>query len=128
MSTTADLMGLGMPPGLADRLGITPASLAGNGTAQTGATKVSGAALNLVTPSGGNTAFVLSANYSTGRPIYIFNVSATTAALIFPPSAGTINGNSANASVSLAANKGGIFILGNGSGVAAEQWLALLSA
>ena len=59
MSTTADLIGLGMPSALASRIGNTPASIAGIGTTQTGAAALSGGGVMLITPAATNTAFVL---------------------------------------------------------------------
>lgn len=128
MSTTADLMGLGMPAALASRIGNNPASLAGVGTTQVGATPLSGGAVMLITPTAGNTAFVLASATSTGRAVYVWNRSASVTALIFPPLGGAINGGTVNASISLAPLLGAIFQLLNGSGVAAEQWGAIKSA
>ena len=126
MSTTADLMGLGMSPALAGRLGNTPQSVAGNGTTQTGATTLAGGAVFLATPAASNTAFVLSNAISTGRPVYFWNQSASQTALIYPPSGGKINGGSTNASISVAALSGAILQLENGAGVAAESWGAII--
>lgn len=128
MPLTSDLTGLGMAPGLASLLGNTPASISGNGTSQANGRKIGGTALNLVTPSGGATAFTLLKPLHTGTPIWVFNVSASTAALIFPPSGGKINGGSTDASISIAANKGAVLMLGSGAGISAELWYAILSA
>jgi hypothetical protein len=127
MSTTADLMGLGMSPALAERLGNTPATLAGAGTAQTGAAQLH-TPVTLATPTGGQTAYLLTSTFSTGRPLYFWNTSATVTALVFPPSGGTINGGSANASVSVPPLSGALFQLENGSGVAAETWGAIIGS
>ena len=126
MSTAADLMGLGMPAPLASRLGNTPQSVSGNGTAQVGATSFGGGGLFLATPTSSNTAFILSNALSTGRPVWFWNQSASQTALIFPPVGGKINGGSTNASVSVGPLNGAIFQLENGSGVAAESWGALI--
>jgi hypothetical protein len=128
MSTTADLMGLGFPPALAGRLGNTPQSISGNGTSQTGATKISGGGLFLITPTSSNTAFVLDGTLSTGRPVYLWNQSASQTALIFPPTGGKINGGSTNASVSIGTNAGAILQLLNGSGTSSEIWGANLTS
>lgn len=121
MSTTADLMGLGLPPALASRLGNTPATWAGAGTTQTGAT-VTNSSLSLLVPASSNTAFILPLAASTGRPFYLWNTSATITAVVYPPVGGTINGAAANAAVDLAPDTGAIFQLVNGSGGSAEQW------
>lgn len=121
MSTTQDLMGLGMPGPLASRLGNTPASYSGAGTAQTGATSIA-SPVAVITPTSSNTAFVLTSAFSTGRPIWVWNQSSSQTALVYPPTGGTINGGSANASVSVPPLSGATFQLYNGSGNAAETW------
>ena len=125
MSTTSDLMGLGMSPALAARLGNTPASISGVGTAQTGAGAINGP-MTLATPTVGNTAFVLANTISTGRPVWVWNQSSTITALVFPPSGGKINNGSANASVSIPPLTGAVFQLGNGAGVSVENWGAII--
>lgn len=127
MSTTADLTGLGMPPALAERLGNTPASVSGAGTTQGTATTLRGS-LFLATPTASNTGFILSNLISTGRPVRVFNRSATVAAIVYPPSGGAINGGSANAGVTIPPNGMGEFNLLNGNGVAAEAWGAAITS
>lgn len=126
MSTPQDLMGLGLPPALASRLGYQPATVAGVGTTQTGAALIA-TALTLAGPTSSNTAFVLSNALSTGRPVFVWNTSATLTALVFPPSGGKINGGSTNAAVSLPPGYGAMFQLQNGAGVAAETWGAIVA-
>lgn len=121
MSTTQDLMGLGMPPALAGRLGNNPVNLTGFGTSQVGAAAMPRGII-LATPTGGNTAFVLDSKTSTGALVFFWNQSSSVTALVFPPSGATINGGSANASVSIPPLSGAVFQLNNGSGVAAENW------
>lgn len=121
MSTTQDLMGLGMPAALASRLGNNPASIAGVGTVQTGAANIA-APVALITPASGNTAFILTSSFSTGRPVWVWNQSTTLTALIYPPSGGSINGAATNAAVELPPLSSAVFQLLNGSGVAAENW------
>ena len=128
MSTTADLMGLGMAPALAGRLGNNPpvtsaglpTTLAGIGTSQTGAAIVN--VTCAAAPTSNNTAFILNKAASTGRPLYFWNTSSSQTALVFPPVGGTINGGAANASISVPPLSGAMFQLFNGSGVAAETW------
>lgn len=127
MSTALELMGLGMPPALASRLGNTPASVNGNGTGQTGATLIN-SPVNLITPSSGNTAFVLSNSLSTGRPVWLWNQSTTVTALVFPPSGASFVGGSANGSISIPPATGAVVQLLNGEGVSAELWGVNLSA
>jgi hypothetical protein len=126
LSTTADLMGLGMPVALASRLGNTPQSVSGVGTIQAGAALLSGGSTFLITPTTGNMAFMISASTSTGRPIYLWNQSSSYTALIYPPNGGAFNGGSPNVSVSIAPVMGPLLQLENGSGVAAENWGAII--
>lgn len=127
MSTSADFTGLGIAPAVASRLGNDVAAVAGTGTTQAGATKM-GTPVTLGTPAGGATAFVLSGQASKGRPFYFFNASTSVAAVVFPPVGGNINNGSANASVSIAANKSAIFVLTGVPGGPAQTWGAILSA
>lgn len=127
MSTTQDLTGSGMTPALASRLGNNPVSLAGNGTTQTSAAALSGGAVMLITPASSNTAFVLSSSTSTGRPIWVWNQSATLSALVYPPSGALINGAAVNAAIEIPPLSGAVFQLQTGSGIAAETWGAILS-
>lgn len=121
MSTVQDLMGLGLPGPLASRIGNSPITVAGVGTAQTGAGVIQTSLTNGTTAVS-QTAFVLPAAASLGRPFYFFNSSATTA-LVFPPLGAAIQGGSANASFSVAQNKTAIFIP-----LSATSWCAVLSA
>lgn len=126
MSTVADLMGLGTPAAVAARLGYTPTTVAGIGTVQNGAAILGATALNLLTVAGGNTAFILSPHYSTGRPVFVWNTDAATAAVVFPPLGGTFNNQSINASVSIPAGDGAIFQLVDGTGLFPEIWFAIV--
>jgi hypothetical protein len=78
-------------------------AVTGVGTAQVGAAALTGA-FNIVTTASGQTAVVLPANYPAYTPL-IVRVTSATAGLVFPPTGGTINGGSANASLSVAQNK-----------------------
>ena len=77
------------------------------GVAQVGAAALTGA-VNLLTTAAGQTAAVLPANAAYGSPV-IVRVGTATAALIFPPTGGSINGAAANASFSVAQNKPTLF-------------------
>jgi hypothetical protein len=78
-------------------------AVTGVGTAQVGGAALTGA-WNVVTTSVGQTAVVLPASYPPMTPIVV-RVTSATAGLVFPNSGGTINGGSANASLSVAQNK-----------------------
>lgn len=103
MSTVQDLMGLGFPGPLANRLGNSPITIAGVGTTNTGAALIQSGLTNATTASS-QTAFIFNAAASLGRPFYFFNSSATTA-LVYPPVGGNFNGGSTDASFSVAQNK-----------------------
>ena len=122
MSTVQDLMGLGFPGPLAARIGNTPATLAGVGTALSGGAAIQTSFTNGTT-SGGATAFVLPSAASLGRP-FIFFCSTATTALVYPPdSNSTIQGGSAGGSFSVAQNKTALFIR-----ISSTAWCAVLSA
>lgn len=89
----------------------------GAGTAQVGSVLLTGG-VNLITSPTGQTAYRLPYQAAAGSPVVVANASGSTAsALIFPPlladgstaSGGAINRGTANASVTLAAGKTGIF-------------------
>lgn len=103
MALQTDLMGAGIPDVAARLLGNTPATFAGAGTAQTGATTIRSSMADLTT-AGGATAFVMSSTTSITRLFFLCNTSSTTA-LIYPPSGGAWNNGSTDAAFSLAQNK-----------------------
>lgn len=121
MALTTDLVGLGMASELASRLGNTPATIAGVGTAQTGAAQLTSSMANLTT-TGGATAFVFRSTTSLTRLFFLCNTSATTA-LIYPPSGGTIQGGAQDAAFSLAQNKSAIIWR-----FSTTLWIPLLTA
>lgn len=118
MSTVQDLMGLGLAPALAARLGNTPASLTGVGTAQVGA-----AAINQHVTYGaaesGQTAYVLPSGASLGSVFYYYNTGAATA-LVYPPSGNSINAGAGDAAFSVATHKPGMFVR-----MTSTTWMAL---
>jgi len=107
MAATAKLIGLGMPAAVARQVGTTVQTLAGVGTAQTGAKAIT-VNYALLTTSGGATAFVLFDSWAIGDSVTVCNTSAT-AALVFPNSGSAIDGGSADASVSVAQNESRTF-------------------
>lgn len=122
MSIPQDLMGLGMAPGLANRLGNQILqNVAGVGTAQVGATALFGK-VTTATTSVGQTAFILNSGASNGSVWYFWNQSAT-AALMYPTVGGQINGGGTNTAFSVPQNKPCIFVR-----VAPNVWFANLSA
>jgi hypothetical protein len=115
-------MGLGMPGPLANRIGNTPTTLTGTGTALSGGKAIQ-TAVTIATTSSGQTAFVLPSAASLGRMFIFFNPSATTA-LVYPPdSSSTIQGGSTGAAFSVAQNKTVIFVR-----YSSTAWCANLTA
>lgn len=106
-AAVSQLIGLGMPPALSKAVGNTVQTLAGVGTAQSGAKAVQ-VNVALLTTSGGATAFVLSDAWSIGDQVMVVNTSAT-AALIYPQSGAAIDAGSTDASVSIAQNESRTF-------------------
>ena len=119
-----DLMGVGLGPELANRIGTSNlTTLVGVGTAQVGGTAIPKGATNvLATTASGQTAFVLPSTAELGVAYYVTN-STTDAALVFPPTSGTINAVSANGSVSIAINLARVFIR-----LSANRWISFLTA
>ncbi len=99
MPAAANLIGVGVPPAQARRLGFNPTTLAGVGTAQVGAAAIS-QNMTTVTATGGATAFVMPADIPGGGPFIIYNSSGTSA-LIYPGAGKTFNGGSADAALTL---------------------------
>lgn len=99
----SDLVGVGLPPEQAARLGLDIATLAGVGTSQSGAAAIA-KPVTLGTTASSQTAFVLPSTAELLEEFEFHNTSAT-AALLFPPSGGAINGGSTNASISVAQNQ-----------------------
>lgn len=124
MSLATDLMGLGLPPEQGVRLGYSAlTTIAGVGTAQAGAAAIPNGTNNvLATTAGGATAFVLPSTAELNVPYLVTNSTAT-AALVFPPTSGTINAAAADASVSIAVNLARIFIR-----LSTNRWISFLAA
>jgi len=96
MALVQDLMGASLPDQAAQRLGFTVASIAAAGSSASDATTILKAqTMCLVTPSGGSQGVKLPSDAELMQPYMIANVSAT-AALIYPPTSGQINGDTAS--------------------------------
>lgn len=114
-ASAPNLVLLGMPGAQAIEIGNTINTFAGVGTAQAGA-KALTTNVGLLTTTGGATAFRIDTRWSLGNSVQVFNTSAT-AALVYPPVGGAIDGGSTDASVSIAQNEGRIF-----TRVSATSW------
>ncbi len=72
VALASDLMGLGMAPAVARLIGVQiPAPLAGVGTAQSGAALLVPGAINQVTTSAGQTAFLLPGTQDIGTSLTV---------------------------------------------------------
>lgn len=102
--------------------GLTADLITAVGTTQAGAPDLTGF-LNRVTTAAGQVAVDLPLNMAVGAPV-IVHVTTATAATVFPPVGGVINGGAANASFSVAQHKPTVFYaLPNGL-----DYVAVLSA
>jgi hypothetical protein len=98
-------------------------TLAGVGTAQSGGKAIPKWTTNvLATTASGQTAFVLPSDAPLEVAYSVVN-STSDAALVFPPTSGTINAVSANGSVSIAINVARIFIRKS-----TNRWVSFLAA
>jgi hypothetical protein len=102
MPSAAELIGLGEAPRLAGTIGNVQSAKTGVGIVQVGATPIT-TNFTVLTVSGGNTACILPAASAGSGPYVVANASAT-AALVYPPSGGNINGAGANASFTIGIN------------------------
>lgn len=100
-AATTSLMGLGMPGPLATAIGITKKTITGVGTTQGGSSPVVYAGdFSLLTTAAGATACTIDSGFPVSQSAVVVNISTVTG-LLFPPTSGTINGGSANASVAI---------------------------
>lgn len=99
MAASQTLIGVGVPPAQAARLGFTTRTLAGVGTAQVGGAAIT-TNMTTLTTSSGQTAFVMPAAIPGSGPFLVYN-STTTSALIYPGASKTFNGGSADAALTL---------------------------
>lgn len=121
MPSSGELIGLGESPRLAGLIGNLPSAKTGVGTAQATATPIT-TNFTVLTTSTGQTAFVLPTVAAGSGPYIVSNANSDTA-LVFPPSGGTIQGGSANASFSVAQNKTAMFFK-----TSATAWVVNLTA
>ncbi len=102
MSTTADLMGLGLAGLLAQRLGYNPTALTSTGTA-VGTAATMKSKMVLVNSATNQTGAIIPSDLSIGGIMFIACATGSSAsAVIYPPSGATITNAS---SVTLAADK-----------------------
>jgi len=111
-------MGLGMPSGLANRLGNMPTAITCTGTTSGTAAPITQKVFQL-TAAASQTGAILPAAASLGSS-WIGNCVSSTSAVVYPPAGATINGA---ASLTLAQNKTAVFTV-----FSTTVWFANLSA
>lgn len=103
--------------------GSPQAAVTAVGTTRAGSPTLD-AVVNLLTTSVGQVAVTLPAAGGTTGTLMVVRTTTATAATVFPPSGGSINGGSVDAAFSVAQNKPTIFVpLANGI-----DYVAVLSA
>jgi hypothetical protein len=106
MATAEGLMNVGFPAEQAKRTGVSIVSITttavGQGSAG-GQLVGPGNLTVLANVAGAGHAVTLPTNADLGDEVEIMNTSAANAGVVFPATGGTINGGSANASMTLAA-------------------------
>ena len=130
MATKPDLMGLGMPWPLADRLGYTPvgATATPGITAQSSATQLESKLSLLTVASATGTAFLLPANPPPGTFVYCTNLFASVAtAAVFPATNNLLNGATGN-SILLTTGQSALFICEQSGTAASVHWYSIKSA
>ena len=96
MALVGNLIQLGVQAEAAQRLGFTVASVTAAGSDNTDATAIGKAAtLVKVNTSGASQGVILPSDAELGVPYVLGNISGT-AALIYPPASGQINGDTAS--------------------------------
>lgn len=109
VASATDLMGLGFSGPQAALIGDQlTTGLACTGTTQAGAAPIVNSVTTLTT-SAGQTAALLPASQAVLSAIFVYNNTATAAA-VFPPTGCTIDNAAANASVAIAQNRGRLFL------------------
>lgn len=101
MALATDLMGLGMPPEQANRLGFSSfTTVVAAGTAQGTATAIA-PFVNLVnaTTATSQAGVILSNSYDLDMPYVIYNAGPAVALSVYPPTSGLFNGGTANAAI-----------------------------
>ena len=123
MSIVPDLMGLGLPAALAERLGNSVATAAAAASSsQTGATVITQHVMLFTAATGANSAIFATAA-SIGTPHWITNSTASAVALlVYCPVSGSMN-QTANGNLSIATGKTAVFVQ-NGQ----STWVSILTA
>ncbi len=111
MSLAVDLMGVGLNPEVARRLGASAlTSVTTAGTTQGTATAIPNGVNNvLLVTAGSQTGAILNSATELDLPIVVTNSTATTG-VVYPPTGGAINSAAANAGVNISQNESATFV------------------
>ena len=122
MPLSTELMGLGLPPALAQDLGVQVSTgLSGAGTSsQANATPLLTTTFAVFSTVAANSGALLPSAAGAGA-VYVFNNGAN-ALLVYPATGESINASSANTAFSVTNGKSAIFY------PAGNRWMAILSA
>lgn len=104
MPQSADLMGYSMPFPLAGELGNDVSSINGAGTTAGAATPIR-THFVLITGASSATGAILPSDAKIGTPYYVVS-KGSAAAVIYPPTSGTINSGAASVTMSAAVSAG----------------------
>lgn len=129
MATVIDLMGLGTAPLPAEKIGhVIATGVQGVGTAQSGA-KAIAQSVTVGVPITNQTAYALpTGSVSMAKEFYFYNDAASAVtALIYPPTGGATLNGSTSAALSVAQNKGAMFMCVSGAGGSAPKWFSILT-
>lgn len=97
----------------------------GSPQTQAGATPLTDSFCVIGTNAAGGNGVILPAGRCNGDSLVLLSTVATNAVAVYPPVGGTINGGTANAAFSLAAQKGAEFFCYSDDGL---SWLVNMSA
>jgi len=122
MTSSTDMMGLGFGWPQAQALGMSSIAITAAGTTTTDATVCDAQNDFFIMTATGSDGIRLNSAVPLLTPIFVTN-TAGSAGKVYPPTSGTFNGLSANASITVGANKSAFFIRYSSTG-----WLSNLSA
>ena len=130
MSTKPDLMGLGMPWPLADKLGYTPVGYSGAAgvTAQSGATPLDSKLSLLTVATSTATTFLLPATPPPGTFVYCTNLFASVATAGVYPTTGSLLNGVTNGSLTLTTGQSALFICEQSGTALSINWYSIKSA
>ena len=130
MATKQDLMGLGLPPFLAEKLGYTPQGYSGSAgiTTQSSATQINDKLALLTVATSTASSFLLPQNPSGGVILYATNLFASIATASVYPATGNLLNGVTNGSLTLTTGQSAIFITESAGTALNVNWYSIKSA